>query len=114
MHLNADLDAINLTAKNAGGDFTKPTASDIFNIFWPSPSIGYRFDGSNKPAGAWRLNDISDGLTIENRFHQDQVKWCRLVKDHSIKSARMEIHSPTREVPPDSSITIEHEWEINE
>ena len=112
MHIHADLDAINLTAKNADGDFTKPTASDIFNIFWPSPSVGYRFDGANKPSGAWRLSNISDGLMIENRFIEDQVKWCRLVKNNSIQSARMEIHSPTREVPPEGTITIEHEWEI--
>ena len=112
MHLYADNSGTELTAKTENGSFAQATPTEVFNYIWPFPCVGYRYDGKNKPAGGWRLSNIKDGLTVENSFNADQVKWCRMITEDSIKSARMELHSPTCELPPNGTITIEHVWKI--
>jgi len=67
-----------------------------------------RYDGPNKPAGTWRLENVLKGLTIENRFREEQVKTCFMLTREKDNLVRMEIHSDEHEVKPGDRITINH------
>jgi len=112
MHLKADPDMTELSARSTNGSFIKPTPTEEKTTTWPFLSISRRFDGVNKPSGTWRLKNTQNGLTIENRFENSQVEGCHLITKKEMNLALMEIHSAEHEVKPGGKITLEHIWEI--
>ena len=109
MHLNCDPDRMTLKARTKDGIFIKPVASED-RTRWGITTVKY--DGPNKPAGAWRLENVINGHTIENRFRDNEVASCILAIPEEDNMVRMEIQSPEREVEAGGRITINHIWEI--
>ena len=73
-----------------------------------------RLDSDNKPQGVWRFVNIEGGLTVENRFKNNQVYYVQHSYSDEDKFALVELHSEEREVRPNGKIVIEHQWEIKE
>jgi len=89
--------------------------SSVFKPFSVRKQYNFRiftYDGPDKPAGVWRLENVPGGLTIENRFKEEQIDNCRFSISEKMNMARMEIQTPERVVPPEGKITIEHTWGI--
>ena len=111
MNLRAD-ESLACKVRTNEGDFVQPTASEEKSHKY-RPVVEFRYDGPNKPAGAWRLENIAAGFTIENTFSAAQVEACKLKVVPGAELARMEIQSSEREVPPGGKIAIEHTWELS-
>jgi len=107
MHFKADPTKITLKALNKDGSFIEPVASE-------EKTESSRYDGPNKPAGAWRLENVINGYTIENRFRDNEVASCILATSEKDNMVRMEIQSSEYEVKPGDRITINHTLEIYE
>ena len=112
MHLKADPDMTELTARSQSGSFIKPTPTEEKTTAWPFLSFSRRYDGVNKPTGLWRLKNRQNGLTIENRFENSQVEGCHLITEKNMNLALMEIHTAEHEVKPGDRIILKHTWEI--
>ena len=111
MNLKADSEQVGLKARTADGTFAPPQASEE-KKHAHRPVQTSRYDGPNKPSGAWRLENVATGFTVENTFDEEQVEACWLVTSKKAGWARMEVQSAEREVPPGSKIAIDHTWEI--
>jgi hypothetical protein len=111
MNLKADLEQVALKARSADGTFAQPLASEEKKHTY-RPVQTSRYDGPNKPSGAWRLENVAAGFTVENTFDEEQVEACWLVASKKAGWARMEVQSAEREVPPGGKIAIDHSWEI--
>jgi hypothetical protein len=113
IYLRADPGQIVLAARAADGSFVRPTASEEKKEAFRS-EMTYRYDGDNKPAGAWRLERIAGGFTVENTFSAEQVEACNLSTSTEEGWARMEIQTAEREVPPGATIALDHTWEVRQ
>lgn len=109
MHLTADPAQAALKARKQDGSFIVPIATEEQGTF---PDKNYRYDGPNKPAGAWRLENIAPNFSIENQFDDKEVETCIFETNSRNKMGLMEIRSAVREVPAGGKITINHSWEI--
>ena len=105
MHINADPKRIVIKAGIKDGSLIEPVASEKRESY-------FRYDGPNKPAGVWRLENVIQGLTVENRFNEKEVESCCLTTDEKENMALMEIRSAEQEVPQNGEITVNHTWEI--
>lgn len=112
VHLKGDPEQIRIEARGADGGFARPTPTEAkqHQFF---PVMTYRYDGVNKPAGAWRLVHLEGGHTLEASFDVDQVAACHLITSESSGSARLQIESAEREVAPGDRIRIDHTWTVS-
>jgi len=111
MTLNGDYDNIKVKARNKSGSFVEPTASEE-SVDIVNKTGSKRYDGPNKPEGVWRVENLINGLTVENTFPARYVEKCQLNMSGKTNMVRMEISSPEHEIPPGGRITINHLWEI--
>ncbi len=112
MNLQVDPERVTLTARATDGSFVRPAASEEKKHKHRSV-INYRYDGPNKPSGAWRLENITGGFVLENTFAADQVEACKLMVASGAGLARMEIQTSERIVPPGGRIVLDHTWELS-
>jgi len=103
-----------LTARTRDGRFVEPTPTEALDFFWPYHLEEFRYDGENKPAGVWRLESLSEGWTIENRFDENVVESCIRHHCKGKNVVRLDLHTADREVPPGERIHLAHSWEIIE
>jgi hypothetical protein len=112
MNLQVNPERVTLTARATDGSFVRPAASEEKKHKHRSV-INYRYDGPNKPSGAWRLENITGGFVLENTFAADQVEACKLMVASGAGLARMEIQTSERIVPPGGRIVLDHTWELS-
>jgi hypothetical protein len=70
------------------------------------------FSNDALSAGEWALVDRAAKRTIVSRFNPEQVAVCYFNWNGPDKRANLELWSPTRELKPGDSFTLEHEYEI--
>ena len=112
MHLNTDHNKTSTLARDNTGGFKTPTPTEVKTSDFHGEYEHYRYDGDNLPAGAWKLENITDGMSVINSFNTEQVSTCQVTINEDMQVARMEIHTPVTEVPPGGMIVIDHQWEI--
>ena len=112
MMLNAKADDIAVKSRSGDGSFITPTPSEAKGDF----PFGYsrRYDGPNKPIGAWRLENIAGGLTVVHNFTASDIETCNLRTYPEVSAALMEIQTPVKDIPAGGRIAIKHSLEIKE
>ncbi|MFC1508981.1 DUF4838 domain-containing protein [Candidatus Omnitrophota bacterium] len=111
MALNGEYNSIKVKARNKVGSFVEPSASEESEDF-VDKTVRKRYSGPNKPAGAWRMESLINGLTVVNTFPAGRIENCQLNISEKTQMVRMEIQTPEREVKPGDKITVKHSWEI--
>ena len=109
MYLNAGPSGISVSAKKPDGSFGTPVAALERGT---QAGESYRYDGANKPSGAWRLENLVSGMGVENQFNEKEVEVCMVTRENSPNTIRMEIRTPVREIEPGGRVSIIHSWEV--
>jgi len=112
MELATRADATHLTARMEDGSFAEPVPTETIDFFWPYHLVEKRFDGPNKPAGAWRMSSDTEGWTVENTFDPSVVETCIWHTCKAKDMVRLDLHTADREVKPGGRIAFTHTWEI--
>jgi len=114
MELASPFNQTRIEARMADGSWKTPEPTEELDFFWPYKLLEFRYDGANKPAGAWRLISDANGWTMENRFDPSQVETCIWHTCKAKDMVRMDLHTADREVPPGGKIAHTHTWVIGD
>jgi len=112
MPLTTPVEGTKLEVMNRSGAFVDAVPTEDYDFFWPYHLHEKRFDGDNKPAGAWRLTSEPEGWTVVNRFDPKAVESCIWHRCDAKDMIRLDLHTADREVQPGQSISMKHSWEI--
>ena len=109
MYLNSSSPNLSVKVRKPDGSFGIPvTALERGTQY----NVNYRYDGANKPSGAWRLENLISNRSMENRFNEEDIEVCMITREKSPNAVRMEIRTPVQELEPGEKISFTHSWEI--